>query len=362
MRKLGRYRAAMNNYKLNWIWVLVIFTGLVACNKSQSDNHTKNLPADSTQTRMANPGVTINLRTQKLEGIRVVHPDSGRYQEHLDAYGVVLSTAGMVTLRNQYVRGTQLIRKYKAQLQVSHQEYERLDALYRHNSTSQKDFQVARMEWISDQADLAESQHDLHSLIDSSRQFWGPVVTHWLRANNNVIERIIKQQAWLVRVTSAGPVPDHGGSPSKEVSLGITRQQMFPARFISRSPRLDPRFQHTGYYYLVNHSPIDLAPGMNLIAEMPVGNKRPAIVIPDSAVAWWQGEPWIYIKRGNEQFDRYSLAGAVATGSHWYVTGGIIPIHHDDHLVVSGVQFLLEKELLAGVPTVSAGESDGDGD
>ncbi|HKI45368.1 MAG TPA: hypothetical protein VKA08_08575 [Balneolales bacterium] len=352
----------MDNYKLNRIWILLIFTGLVACNRSRSDKHSEKLPSDTTQTRIANPGVKINLQTQKLEGIRVARPDSGSYQEHLDAYGVVLSPAGLVTLQNQYVKETQLIRKYKAQLQVSHQEYKRLDTLYRHHSTSQEDYQTARMEWVSDQADLAESKQDLRSLVDSSRQVWGPVITHWLQTNNNVIQRIIRQRTWLVQVTPAGPIHVHETFPPKEVSVGVTKQQMFPARFISPSPGLDPQFQHTGYYYLVNHSPVILAPGTNVIAEVPVGKKQPVIVIPDSAVVWWQGEPWIYIKRGTKQFDRYSMAGVPFSDSHWYVGTDIIPIHHSDNLVVSGVQFLLEKELLAGVPTVSAGENDGDDD
>ena len=352
----------MHNSKWNRIWVLLIFTGLVACNKSQSDNHTESSSADTTLTRITDPGVKISLQTQNLEGICVVHPDSGSYQQHLDAYGVVLSPAGLVALQNQYVKATQLIRKYKAQLQVSRQEYKRLGALYRHNNTSQENYQAARSEWISDQADLTESKQDLRSLVDSSRQLWGPVVTHWLQANDNIIDRIVQQKTWLVQVTPAGPISDHAAFPPKEISVGVTKQQMFPARFISQSPRLDRQFQHAGYYYLVNRSPADLTPAMNLIAEIPVGEKRPSLVIPDSAVVWWEGAPWIYLQRSPEQFDRYSLGDAVSTGSHWYVGTNVIPIHHNEKLVVSGVQFLLEKELLAGVPTVSTGESDGDGD
>lgn len=352
----------MHNDNLNWICVLLIFTGLVGCNRPKSDNYTKNISADSTQTRITDPGVKISVQTQKLEGILVVHPDSGNYQEHLDAYGVVLSPAGLVMLQNQYVKRTQLIRKAKAQLQVSHQEYKRVDVLYQHNNTSQENFQVARSQWISDQADLAESKQDLRSLVDSSRQLWGPVVTHWLQTNNKMIDRIVRQKAWLVQVTPAGPISDHMAFPHRKISIGATRQQMFPARFISQSPRLEPQFQHTGYYYLVNHSPVNLAPGMNLIAGVPVGRSHPAIVIPDSAVVWWQGEPWFYIKRGTEQFDRYSLAGAVSSQNHWYAGTNVIPIHHNDNLVVCGVQFLLEKELLASAPTVSVGEGDGDDD
>jgi len=352
----------MHNFKWNWTWVLLIFTGLAGCNQSQSDHHTKNSSADSTQTQIADPGVKISLRTQKLEGIRVAHPDSGSYQQHLDAYGVVISPAGLVALQNQYVKATQLIRKYKAQLQVSHQEYKRQDALYRHNNTSQENYQTARSGWISDQADLTESQQALRSLVDSSRQFWGPVVTHWLKTNSNEIRRIIKQQAWIVRVTPAGPIPDHTSNLPETVSLGISKEQMFPGQFISRSPRLDPRFQQVGYYYLVNDSTVDLNPGMNLIVNLPAGKLYPAIMIPDSAVVWWQGEPWIYIRHAPDQFDRYSLTGAANSGNQWYVTSAIIPIHHNDNLVVSGVQFLLEKELQAGIPTVSVGESDGDND
>ena len=352
----------MHNLKLNWIWVLLIFTGLVACNRSQSDQRTENSSTDTMQNRTADPGVKINLRTQKLERIRVAHPDSGSYQEHLDAYGVVLSPAGLVTLQNQYVKRTQLIRKNKAQLQVSHQEYKRQESLYQHSNTSQENYQVARSQWISDQADLAESKQELRSLVDSSRQLWGSVVTHWLQTNNKVIDRIVRQEAWLVQVTPAGPISGHEAIPPKEVLLGVTERQMFPARFISRSTRLDPRFQYAGSYYLVNHLPVNLAPGMNLVVKMPVGKKHPAIVIPDSAVVWWQGEPWIYIKRGTKQFDRYSLAGAVSRKSQWYAGTDVIPIHHNDNLVVSGVQFLLEKELLAATPTVSLGESDGDND
>lgn len=354
----------ISNIKTIFIFFfLLILTSLVACHRSDSGESDGNHSPDSTQTGNPSAGVEINLQTQKLEGIRVMHPDSGTYQKHIEAYGVVLSAKGLVTLQNRYVSETQHIRKLKAHLQVSHRIYQRMDTLYHHKNTSQQDYQSARSKWISDQADLVESQQDLSSLIDSSRQVWGPVIIQWLQKNSNQFQRIIKQQTWVVRVTPASPISDSTGNLPSTVLMGITGEHMFSGRYISRSPKLDTRFQIPGYYYLVSHPLVNLNPDMNLIVELPIGKRFPAIVIPDSAVTWWKGEPWIYVQHGQDQFNRYSLAGADNTGNRWYVIAGTIPVDRNDNLVVSGTQFLLEKELQAGAPTVSAGDQDeGDND
>lgn len=357
---LGSRLLAITKPRAIWLFLLILIS-LNACHKSVPDESSGKSGIDTTRSELSVPGVTITQKVQELEGIHVIHPDSGTYRKHLEAYGVVLSPERLISLQNQFVSKTQQVRRCKAQLLVTHREYQRQDTLYRQKGTSQEDLQVARSKWISDQADLAESQQDLRALIDSSRQFWGSVVTRWIQNNTDPIQRIIKQRAWMIRVTPAGPLPGSINNLPKTVAMGITRQHMFPGRFVSRSPSLDTRFQQAGYFYLVDKPPVDLSPDMNLVVEFPVGKPHQAILIPDSAVTWWQGTPWIYLKSGPRQFNRYSLLGAISAGSHWYVTRQEIPIHHGDELVVSGVQFLLEKELQGAKPTVSAGD-EGDDD
>ena len=339
--------------------LLLIIPIMVACNRPKSGNagqrNAKTGP-DSTQSG-ASLMVTVSKQTQRLEGIRVARLDTVLYHKSINAYGVVLSPDRLIRLQNRRAGLQQQIRKEKAQLKVSRQEYRRQDTLYKNHGTSRKTLQQARSRWISDQTDLKTSRQALRALMDSNQTYWGSKITGWVQKGSQALQQIINQHARIVRVT---PVNTPAGSfqPPETVSMNLNQHKKFAGRFISTSPTINPRIQQQSYYYLVDQPPVPLAPGRNLNAELPTGKARQGVIIPDSAVIWTQGEPWFYVQKKPGTFRRRLLKTACFQNGRWYLSRSAFASGRLPKVVVSGADLLFAKEQRAGQSNVSTGGDD----
>jgi hypothetical protein len=120
-------------------------------------------------------------------------------------------------------------------------------------------------------------------------------------------------------------------------TLGI----LATAELVSPSPRTDPRIQGLSFFY-VSPAQEGFLQGMNVAALLPSGSGVEGVVVPASAVVWWQGKAWFYVQKDSEQFVRREISEKSPVEEGFFVHKGFVA---GDRVVVKGAQLLLSEEV-----------------
>ncbi len=87
---------------------------------------------------------------------------------------------------------------------------------------------------------------------------------------------------------------------------------------------------------------------MRLDAWIPqAGIATSGVAIPLSAVVWFNGKPWVYLKADAQTFSRHPVTEHVEYGDAWFVSQGF---RAGDEVVVTGGQLLLSEEFRRQIP------------
>ena len=90
-----------------------------------------------------------------------------------------------------------------------------------------------------------------------------------------------------------------------------------------------------------------LRPGTAVTAHVPTqGASLSGVLIPRSAMLRHGGRTWVYVKAGEDRFERRDVALDRPTSGGWFATSGVAP---GESVVVDGAQLLLSEELKAQI-------------
>ncbi|HEX4002873.1 MAG TPA: hypothetical protein VHX36_09495 [Candidatus Acidoferrales bacterium] len=283
--------------------------------------------------------LALGANTQSQVGITVAPLKGLTSREQVTAPAIVLSTQELVSARTNYVASQANLEKARANMEVAQQEYDRLKTLYRdQQNASQKDLQAAQGTLRSDQADAQAAEQDLALQAAAVRQSWGEVVAKWVGDDSPALNGILDQHEFLVQVTlPTGVVSAAPGT----IALEIAESAPIEARLVSSFPRVDPRIQGISLLYVIRDH-LGLAPGLNLIARIPVGRSMRGVLIPQSAIVWWQGNAWLYQQIAPGRFVRRLVPTDTPLANGLFVSTGFSP---GDQIVVRGAQVLLSEEF-----------------
>lgn len=340
--------------KKNWKWLFAaalalmltfILTRLVAPGRKaaadQDEDDEKEAIKTPSRVSVQNGQtiLTLDTNTQSLVGITVTPLEEVTSRQQVTAPAVVLSGQELVSARTSYVAAKANLEKVRANMEVAQQEYDRLKTLYEdHQNASQKDLQAAQGVLRSDQADAEAAMQDLSLQVAAARENWGTVLGKWLANDAPPLERVLDQVDYLVQVTL--PTGVVSVAPAT-ISLEIGESTQIEARLISSFPRVDPRIQGASLLY-VTRDRSGLAPGVNLVARIPVGRSMRGLLIPQSAIVWWQGNAWVYQQSAPGRFVRRLAATDTPLANGLFVSTGFSPT---DQIVVRGAQALLSEEF-----------------
>jgi hypothetical protein len=283
--------------------------------------------------------LTLDTDTQSQVGIAVIPLKALTSREQVTAPAIVLSGQELVSARTNYVAGKAHLEKVRANMDVARQEYDRLKTLYQdQQNASQKDLQAAEGVLRSDRADAEAAMQDLSLQAAAVRQSWGDVVAKWVVDDAPALGSLLDQHKFLVQVT----LPTGVVSAAPEtIALEIAGSAQIEAKLISPFPRIDPRIQGTSLLY-ITHDHLGLAPGLNLAARLPVGRPMRGVLIPQSAIVWWQGNAWIYQQITPGRFVRRLVSTDTPLANGVFVSTGFSP---GDQIAVRGAQALLSEEF-----------------
>ncbi|MDE2309629.1 MAG: multidrug transporter, partial [Betaproteobacteria bacterium] len=267
------------------------------------------------------------------------------HRQEQQAYATVLQIQDLSDARNSYATAQAQLDKAQASLDAARQEYQRLDQLHNddHN-VSDKSFQAGLAAMKTEEANVRAAQTTVQSSANGVIQRYGEVITAWLAADTPAFKRLLQQQDVLIQVTFPANAPDI--APPKTIRVQTKENTFVTASLVSRSPLIDPRIQGIGFFYLAPAQM--LVSGMNVLAYLPANSESSAntkilsVIVPQSALVWWQGKAWIYVQKDNEHFVRREVPTDQPVENGFVVRSGLMP---DAAIVIGGAQMLLSEEF-----------------
>jgi hypothetical protein len=163
-------------------------------------------------------------------------------------------------------------------------------------------------------------------------------VATWLEQGSPQLDALLAQRTFLLQVTSAS---SNDFAAPQQATLQYTDGTHSSARLVSALPQLDPRLQSPSLLYIVATHP-GLIPGINLPVFLPSGPARDGVIVPHSAVVWWQGKAWCYVEESPGRFTRTTVATSNPVANGWFVTE---QIDAKARVVTTGAQTLLSEEF-----------------
>ncbi len=285
------------------------------------------------------PVVTLDEATQRRAGIAVeaLHVTEARQQAV--AAATIIPVQDLITLRSALVAAQVQVETAQVSVDVSKEEYERLRALYQENqNASQKSVQAAEATLRTNEARLLAAHQGLAVQKTAAVQSWGSAVAGWVAAGKAQLNRVLNQQELLVQV--AAP-PGSAFTAAQTVELSTPAGRLIQARYVSPFPRVDPRIQGASLLYSMDSHP-GLAPGMNLVARLPIGRRLKGVLVPGTAIVWWQGQAWAYEQTSSTRFTRELVSTAMPLEAGYFEATGFAP---GSKVVTQSAQALLSEEF-----------------
>lgn len=311
-------------------------------------------PRTEAHGEAAVPALALDRQTLALSGIVTTALKPVSRRQETQAFGTVLPLQDFIDLHNRYIDAKSQAEKARAALAASSREYERLRALNADGrDVSDKALQAAEAVWRSDEAALRASRANLAAIEGNAAQQWGGVLVKAVLGGGALFNQFLSQQRALIQVNV--PAGATISSPPQTVRVQGPDGSYATGELISRAPRTDPRFQGTSLFY---HAPANaLLPGMTASAYLPTGALTQGVVIPASAVVWWQGNAWAYVETQPGRFARRELPTSNPVEDGWFASKGFAA---GEAVVVTGAQQLLSQEFRSQIQSGEEGEEGGE--
>ena len=283
--------------------------------------------------------IAIDSATQAKSGMRVAALKANTTPLEQQAYATVLSVLDLSDARNAYVSVKAQLEKTQASLNLARKDYQRLDQLHNDDrNVSDKVFQAGAAALKTEEANVYAAQTAAQSAANTVAQRYGDVITAWLVNNTPTLKRVLQQQDVLIQVTY--PVSASNITAPRTIRIQSGENVFVTANLVARSPRLDPRIQGISYFYIAPAQM--LVPGMNVLAFLPTKNEAQGVVVPQSAVVWWQGKAWIYVQKDGDRFARREISTDQPIENGFVVRSGLTA---NDRVMVDGAQLMLSEEF-----------------
>lgn len=288
------------------------------------------------------PEIKLARTAQAAAGIEVEAPKAHRQCQQIQIPVTVIDPLALVDLRARLQSARQELEAARAAAAGSAAEEARTAALFRDDrNASERALQAAQAQARGDAARVLAAQAALDAARASATASWGATIADWLDARQSgELDRLFSGQGVLLRAAIRGE-DRIKGKPGPLLLSQPGSDRTSTAALVSAAPQADPQLSGATYFYRADAS-VGLRPGMRAVALLPGrGDEREGVLIPGSALVWQAGKPWIYLREGEDVFQRKGIAANEPIGDTWFVTG----IEDDAQVVVRGAQMLLSEEL-----------------
>ena len=296
--------------------------------------------------------VTLDAELQTRSGLTTTPLVEVSRPSEVRAFGVVLDVQELADLRGRHAAARGETERARAQMEAARKERDRLASLAGPDGgVSARAIEAAEATFLAEKGSADSADAARRAAADGVRLRWGEVIADWMAKDAPELDRLLGRQDVLIQVSllpdtlpdappdapadaSAGPFP-------VEAMIQSGAGAPVAATWVSPAPRTDPRLQGpSGFYRAPSAS--GLLPGMNVLCRLPSGAPVQGVVVPASAVLWWQGRAWVYIGRDATRFVRREVDVGNPVPEGWFVRQGLLP---GDRVVVTGAQQILSEEF-----------------
>lgn len=273
----------------------------------------------------------LNHEQQQAAGIGVAHPIEAAVPARLEALGLVLDAAALISDDAELSAAAAAQRSSAAELA-------RLHALYEGGGASLKTLQAAQAEYAKSRAQekTASSRFALR---------WGPLADLPPAARQTVIDDVGAGHSQLLRADLPGR-HSIGALPPKAL-VDVDGVQV-PGRVLG-ALRQSGDVQSAGVLIEVRNAPAGFGPGAR-VAVILVSAERKGLLLPRDAILYDEGGAYVYKQlahKPGEEKTRYApvkVTLLAPSGDGWLVTG----VDDDDAIVVHGAGVLWSLQEVGG--------------
>ncbi|PPD48745.1 MAG: hypothetical protein CTY14_00840 [Methylotenera sp.] len=288
--------------------------------------------------------ISISPAAQKQSDILTSPLKASSHQASISTYGNVVSIDSLIELRNRYLAVKSEIDVLKATLSHDKSEFERLKALNQDNkNVSDKALAGAAANTKSDETKITAAESNAKNISDSIRQLWGDTLAqHAINPKtSNLLQALISNKRVLIQTT----LPFDAAEPKQNSSIMIAPtaapSHTMSAQYVSPAPLTNSTIQGKTYFYHAVTN--ELRAGMQINATTATSTKKSnGVIVPNNAIIWYAGKPWVYQKTGADQFSRKPIHTNIEVDDGWFYQGHL---KANDEVVISGAQLLLSEEF-----------------
>jgi hypothetical protein len=289
--------------------------------------------------------IEVNLATQLQSAILTSPLIATVYSENILSFGNVLSIAELVILRASYHSARAEAMIIQNALTASQKNYDRLYALNQDDkNVSDQVVIIAKNDVSANQTKLSAIESNARNLADSMRQQWGNVLTDLAIQPNqaDLFKQLVENKMALIQITL--PFSAHTPANGSHVSIAPTAalDKTVEAHYLSPAPNTNLAMQGKTFFYYAKAE--FLRAGLTIkVLDFNANNSAPeGVMIPNNAVVWYAGRPWVYQKISETAFMRLPINNDHEIEDGWFYQGAL---KANDLVVTSGAQLLLSEEF-----------------
>lgn len=288
--------------------------------------------------------ISVSAATQAQSEIKTTALKASLHQASLSSYGNVIGIDSLTELRSRYLAinaDADILRTTVAHNKIEYnRQYElNLDD----KNVSDKVVASALATIKADEAKITAAESGAKNIADNMRQLWGEMLTKQAlnQSINTLFQNLINAKEVLIQITLPFDAAEPSANSSILVAPTAAPSHMVRAYYISRAPVSNATMQGKTYFY--HAAATDLRSGMQVkILSTQSKANASGVNIPNSAVVWYGGKPWVYQKLGADQFSRLPINTEIEVEDGWFYQGSLKP---NDQIVTSGAQLLLSEEF-----------------
>ncbi|MCW5623413.1 MAG: hypothetical protein KIT73_01685 [Burkholderiales bacterium] len=281
--------------------------------------------------------------SRHVSGIVLAKLEAGSADAGTEAFGVVLDVRPLVEARGLLPALVGEVRALRSAVAASEAEYRRAKILFDDDrNVSERAMRAAEAQWKSDRERLVIAEGNERAARDALRASWGgPLADMAADPSGVALAPLLDQREVLVAIA----VPPGAERAFRQQPLtleplgGGTR---VAARYVAPAPSAVPGLAGVPLLYRAPNE--GLRPAMRVLGYLPAGaGKSDGVVVPESAIIWFAGQSWIYLREDDDLFVRVPVAATRPVPGGWLDSGnGLEP---GREVVVTGAQLLLSEEL-----------------
>lgn len=296
--------------------------------------------------------VTLSPASVDASGIKVAPLVASRHAPQAQGIATVLDPQPLLALSAQLQGERAALGAAVTQSHADTTEAQRLRELYRHGGNAALHaVQAAKAVASTAHAKQVAAAANYAAARSGARAQWGTTLTALAARGVPALDDYADGRATLLAVV----LPVGSKSPAAgTIRIQTNNGETVPASLLGPSPRADVVVQGPTYFY--RSEGVGLRIGQRLTATVPQGAPtRRGVIVPDAAVIWYAGQPWVYVETEAGHFQRRPLAQTARTATGWFQASGF---HAGERVVVRGGELLLSQELLPPPGTQPAGDDD----